>query len=161
MISHGFVSGAMFLCIGVLYDRLHSRNIADYGGVANTMPRFAALFMLFAMANAGLPATSGFVGEFFVILGAVQFNFWVAALASTTLILGAAYSLWMYKRVIFGAVANDNVAGLTDLNRREFWMLVVMAILVLLMGLYPKPVTDMTDASVDALLRHVAASKIR
>jgi len=161
MISHGFVSGAMFLCIGVLYDRLHSRNIADYGGVANTMPKFAALFMLFAMANAGLPATSGFVGEFFVILGAVQFNFWVAALASTTLIFGAAYSLWMYKRVIFGEVGNDHVAGLSDVNRREFWMLVVMAALVLLMGLYPKPVTDMTDASVDALLRHVAASKIR
>ena len=161
MISHGFVSGAMFLCIGVLYDRMHSRNIADYGGVANTMPKFAALFMLFAMANAGLPATSGFVGEFFVILGAVQFNFWVAALASTTLIFGAAYSLWMYKRVIFGAVANDSVAGLNDLSRREFWMLVVMAVMVLVMGLYPKPVTDMTDASVDALLRHVAASKAR
>ncbi|MFZ9508104.1 MAG: NADH-quinone oxidoreductase subunit M [Burkholderiaceae bacterium] len=161
MISHGFVSGAMFLCIGVLYDRMHSRNIADYGGVANTMPKFAALFMLFAMANAGLPATSGFVGEFFVILGAVQFNFWVAALAATTLIFGAAYSLWMYKRVIFGAVANDSVAGLGDLSRREFWMLVVMAVMVLVMGLYPKPVTDMTDASVDALLRHVAASKVR
>jgi len=161
MISHGFVSGAMFLCIGVLYDRMHSRNIADYGGVANTMPKFAALFMLFAMANAGLPATSGFVGEFFVILGAVQFNFWVAALAATTLIFGAAYSLWMYKRVIFGAVANDSVAGLGDLSRREFWMLVVMAVMVLVMGLYPKPVTDMTDASVDALLRHVAASKAR
>ncbi len=161
MISHGFVSGAMFLCIGVLYDRMHSRNIADYGGVANTMPKFAALFMLFAMANAGLPATSGFVGEFFVILGAVQFNFWIAALASTALIFGAAYSLWMYKRVIFGAVANDSVAGLNDLSRREFWMLVVMAIMVLVMGLYPKPVTDMTDASVDALLRHVAASKVR
>jgi NADH-quinone oxidoreductase subunit M len=161
MISHGFVSGAMFLCIGVLYDRMHSRNIADYGGVANTMPKFAALFMLFAMANAGLPATSGFVGEFFVILGAVQFNFWVAALAATTLIFGAAYSLWMYKRVLFGAVANDSVAGLGDLSRREFWMLVVMAVMVLVMGLYPKPVTDMTDASVDALLRHVAASKVR
>jgi NADH-quinone oxidoreductase subunit M len=161
MISHGFVSGAMFLCIGVLYDRMHSRNIADYGGVANTMPKFAALFMLFAMANAGLPATSGFVGEFFVILGAVQFNFWVAALAATTLVFGAAYSLWMYKRVIFGAVANDRVAGLGDLSRREFWMLVVMAVMVLVMGLYPKPVTDMTDASVDALLRHVAASKVR
>jgi NADH-quinone oxidoreductase subunit M len=161
MISHGFVSGAMFLCIGVLYDRMHSRNIADYGGVANTMPKFAALFMLFAMANAGLPATSGFVGEFFVIMGAVQFNFWIAALASTALIFGAAYSLWMYKRVIFGAVANDSVAGLNDLSRREFWMLVVMAIMVLVMGLYPKPVTDMTDASVDALLRHVAASKVR
>jgi NADH-quinone oxidoreductase subunit M len=161
MISHGFVSGAMFLCIGVLYDRMHSRNIADYGGVANTMPKFAALFMLFAMANAGLPATSGFVGEFFVIMGAVQFNFWIAALASTALIFGAAYSLWMYKRVIFGAVANDSVAGLNDLSRRELWMLVVMAIMVLVMGLYPKPVTDMTDASVDALLRHVAASKAR
>jgi NADH-quinone oxidoreductase subunit M len=161
MIAHGFVSGAMFLCIGVLYDRLHSRNIADYGGVANTMPRFAALFMLFAMANAGLPATAGFVGEFFVILGAVQFNFWVAALASTTLIFGAAYSLWMYKRVIFGPVANEGVAGLSDLNRREFWMLVLMAVMVLGMGLFPKPVTDMTDASVDALLRHVAASKLR
>jgi len=161
MISHGFVSGAMFLCIGVLYDRMHSRNIADYGGVANTMPKFAALFMLFAMANAGLPATSGFVGEFFVILGAVQFNFWVAALASTTLVFSAAYSLWMYKRVIFGAVANDNVAGLSDLTRREFWMLVVMALMVLVMGVFPKPVTDMTDASVDALLRHVASSKIR
>ena len=161
MISHGFVSGAMFLCIGVLYDRMHSRNIADYGGVANTMPKFAALFMLFAMANAGLPATSGFVGEFFVILGAVQFNFWVAALASTTLIFGAAYSLWMYKRVIFGSVANESVAGLSDLSRREFWMLLVMAVMVLVMGLDPKPVTDMTDASVDALLRHVAASKVR
>jgi NADH-quinone oxidoreductase subunit M len=161
MISHGFVSGAMFLCIGVLYDRLHSRNIADYGGVVNTMPKFAALFMLFAMANAGLPATSGFVGEFFVILGAVQYNFWVAALASTTLIFGAAYSLWMYKRVVFGEVANDAVAGLSDLNRREFWMLMLMAVLVLAMGIYPAPVTDMIDVSVDALLQHVAVSKLR
>ena len=161
MISHGFVSGAMFLCIGVLYDRLHSRNIADYGGVVNTMPKFAALFMLFAMANAGLPATSGFVGEFFVILGAVQYNFWVAALAATTLIFGAAYSLWMYKRVVFGEVANDAVAGLSDLNRREFWMLMLMAVLVLAMGIYPAPVTDMIDVSVDALLQHVAVSKLR
>jgi NADH-quinone oxidoreductase subunit M len=161
MISHGFVSGAMFLCIGVLYDRMHSRNIADYGGVVNTMPKFAALFMLFAMANSGLPATSGFVGEFFVILGAVQYNFWIAFLASTTLIFGAAYSLWMYKRVIFGEVANDHVAGLTDLNRREFWMLVLMAALVLLMGLYPKPFTDITEVSIDALLQHVSISKIR
>jgi NADH-quinone oxidoreductase subunit M len=161
MISHGFVSGAMFLCIGVLYDRMHSRNIADYGGVVNTMPRFAALFMLFAMANSGLPATSGFVGEFFVILGAVQYNFWIAFLASTTLIFGAAYSLWMYKRVIFGAVANDQVAGLQDLNRREFWMLMLMAALVLLMGLYPKPFTDLTEVSIDALLQHVSISKIR
>jgi NADH-quinone oxidoreductase subunit M len=161
MISHGFVSGAMFLCIGVLYDRMHSRNIADYGGVVNTMPKFAALFMLFAMANSGLPATSGFVGEFFVILGAVQYNFWVAFLASTTLIFGAAYSLWMYKRVMFGAVANEHVAGLTDLNRREFWMLMLMALLVLLMGLYPKPFTDITEASIDALLQHIQVSKIR
>jgi NADH-quinone oxidoreductase subunit M len=161
MISHGFVSGAMFLCIGVLYDRMHSRNIADYGGVVNTMPRFAALFMLFAMANSGLPATSGFVGEFFVILGAVQYNFWIALLASTTLILGAAYSLWMYKRVIFGAVANEQVAALQDLNRREFWMLVLMAALVLFMGLYPKPFTDLTEVSIDALLQHVSISKIR
>jgi len=161
MISHGFVSGAMFLCIGVLYDRVHSREIADYGGVVNTMPKFAALFMLFTMANAGLPATSGFVGEFMVILGAVEYNFWVAFLAALTLILGAAYSLWMYKRVIFGAVANDKVAGLKDLNTREFSMLLVMAVLVLAMGLYPKPFTDATNASVDKLLKHVAISKIQ
>jgi len=160
MISHGFVSGAMFLCIGVLYDRLHSRQIADYGGVVNTMPKFAALFMLFAMANSGLPGTSGFVGEFFVILGAVQFDFWVALAAASTLIWGAAYSLWMYKRVIFGAVANDRVAKMQDVGRREFWMLVAMALLVLGMGIYPKPVTDMTEASAKALLEHVAASKL-
>ena len=161
MISHGFVSGAMFLCIGVLYDRMHSRQIADYGGVVNTMPKFAALFMLFAMANSGLPGTSGFVGEFFVILGAVQFDFWVAFAAASTLVWGAAYSLWMYKRVIFGAVANDHVAKLEDIGRREFWMLTAMALLVLGMGVYPKPVTDMTEASVNALLEHVAVSKIK
>jgi len=161
MISHGFVSGAMFLCIGVLYDRVHSREIADYGGVENTMPKFAALFMLFTMANAGLPATSGFVGEFLVILGAVEFNFWVGFLAALTLVLGAAYSLWMYKRVIFGPVANEKVAGLKDLNTREFSMLLVMAVLVLAMGLYPKPFTDATNASVDKLLKHVAISKIQ
>lgn len=161
MISHGFVSGAMFLCIGVLYDRVHSREIADYGGVVNTMPKFAALFMLFTMANAGLPATSGFVGEFLVILGAVEFNFWVGFLAALTLVLGAAYSLWMYKRVIFGPVANEKVAGLKDLNTREFSMLLVMAVLVLAMGLYPKPFTDATNASVDKLLKHVAISKIQ
>ncbi len=161
LISHGFVSGAMFLCIGVLYDRMHSRRIADYGGVVNTMPKFSALFLLFAMANAGLPATSGFVGEFLVILGAVEYNFWIAFAAASTLILGAAYSLWMYKRVVFGAVANHHVAELKDVNRREFWMLVVMAITVLWMGLYPKPVTDMTDASVQALLKHVAVTKIK
>jgi NADH-quinone oxidoreductase subunit M len=160
MISHGFVSGAMFLCIGVMYDRLHSRRIADYGGVVNTMPRFAAFFLLFAMANCGLPATSGFVGEFLVILGAVKFNFWIAALAGTTLILGAAYSLWMYKRVVFGAVANEGVAGLSDLNRREFWLLAAMAVLVLGMGIFPRPVTDLTDASVGALIERATTSKI-
>ena len=161
MISHGFISGAMFLCIGVLYDRMHSRNIADYGGVVNTMPRFAALFMLFSMANSGLPATSGFVGEFMVILGAVQYNFWVGFGAAVTLILGAAYSLWMYKRVVFGAVANEHVAQLKDVDRREFWMLMVMAALVLYMGVFPRPFTDLTDASVDALLQHVSQSKIK
>ena len=144
-----------------MYDRLHSRNIADYGGVVNTMPKFAALFMLFSMANSGLPGTSGFVGEFLVILGAVEYNFWIGFAAATTLILGAAYSLWMYKRVVFGAVANDKVAGLTDIGRREFWMLVAVALAVLWMGVYPKPVTDMTDASVAKLLEHVSISKVR
>lgn len=161
MISHGFISGAMFLCIGVLYDRMHSRNIADYGGVVNTMPRFAALFMLFSMANSGLPATSGFVGEFMVILGAVEYNFWIGFAAATTLILGAAYSLWMYKRVVFGDVANGSVATLKDVDRREFWMLTAMAALVLYMGLHPKPFTDVTDASVEALLQHVSQTKIK
>jgi NADH-quinone oxidoreductase subunit M len=160
MISHGFVSGAMFLCIGVMYDRLHSRNIADYGGVVNTMPRFAAFLMLFTMANCGLPATSGFVGEFLVILGAVQFNFMVGLVAASTLILGAAYSLWMYKRVIFGAVASQGVRGLHDIDGREFLMLAVLAVAVLAMGLYPKPFTDPLQKSVAALLEHVAASKI-
>ncbi len=160
MISHGFVSGAMFLCIGVLYDRMHSRNIADYGGVVRTMPKFAAFFMLFAMANAGLPGTSGFVGEFMVILGAVQFNFWVAFLAATTLILGAAYTLWMYKRVVFGAVANDHVAQLQDINGREFAFLAVLALCVLAMGVYPFPFTEVMHASVNELLRHVAVSKL-
>jgi len=140
---------------------MHSRRISDYGGVVNTMPKFAALFMLFAMANSGLPATSGFVGEFLVILGAVQYNFWIAFAAASTLVFGAAYSLWMYKRVIFGAVANEHVGQLQDLSRREFWMLVAMAVTVLWMGLYPKPVTDMTDASVRALLEHVAVKKIK
>jgi NADH-quinone oxidoreductase subunit M len=160
MISHGFVSGAMFLCIGVLYDRMHSRRIADYGGVVNTMPKFAALFMLFAMANSGLPATSGFVGEFMVILGAVKYNFWIAAIASTTLIFGAAYSLWMYKRVVFGEIANDEVRHLKDVDAREFWMLAALAVAVLVMGLWPKPFTDVSEASVRALLDHVAISKI-
>ncbi len=160
MISHGFVSGAMFFCIGVMYDRMHSRDIADYGGVVNTMPKFAAFFMLFVMANAGLPATSGFVGEFMVILGAVQYNFWIALVAGTTLVLGAAYSLWMYKRVIFGEVANKHVADLVDVNRREFAILTLLAASVLWMGLYPKPVTDLMDASVAQLLKHVAVSKL-
>lgn len=155
MISHGFVSGAMFLCIGVLYDRVHSRQIADYGGVVNTMPKFAAFFMLFAMANAGLPATSGFVGEFTVILGAMQKSFLIAFLAAITLILGAAYTLWMYKRVVFGEVANEKVAGLTDINRREFFFLALLALCVLAMGLYPFPFTDVMHASVDNLLGHV------
>jgi NADH-quinone oxidoreductase subunit M len=160
MLSHGFVSAAMFLCVGVLYDRVHSRQIADYGGVVNTMPRFAAFMMLFAMANAGLPATSGFVGEFMVILAAVSVNFWLAAAAAVTLILGAAYTLWMYKRVIFGAVANDNVAKLTDLSRREFWLLAAVAAAVLLMGVWPKPFLDVMDATVVDLLAHVAKSKL-
>ena len=161
MISHGFISGAMFLCIGVLYDRMHSRRISDYGGVANTMPKFAALFMFFAMANSGLPATSGFVGEFMVILGAVQFNFWVGLISATTLILGAAYSLWMYKRVVFGAVANDQVKALKDIDARELSMLSLLAIAVLVMGLWPRPVTDVSEASVRALLQHVAVSKVK
>jgi NADH-quinone oxidoreductase subunit M len=160
MISHGFVSGAMFLCIGVMYDRMHSRDIADYGGVVNTMPRFAAFMMLFAMANCGLPGTSGFVGEFYVILGAVKYNFWIGFAAATTLILGAAYSLWMYKRVIFGEVANERVAELADIGRREFLMLALVAAAVLWMGLYPKPFTDLMGASVADLLAHVGQSKI-
>ena len=159
MISHGFVSGAMFLCIGVLYDRMHSRQIADYGGVVNTMPKFAALFVLFSLANCGLPATSGFVGEFMVILGAVKFNFWIGLLAATALIFGAAYSLWLVKRVVFGAIANHHVAQLTDLNKREFFMLGVLAVAVIAMGLYPAPFTDAMQVSVADLLKHVAISK--
>ena len=161
MLSHGFVSGAMFFCIGVMYDRVHSRQIADYGGVVNTMPKFAALFMLFSMANAGLPATSGFVGEFMVILGAVKFNFWVAFAAASSMVVGAAYTLWMYKRVIFGDVANHHVAELSDINGREFLILGVLAICTLWMGLYPQPFTEVMHASVNDLLRHVAISKIQ
>ncbi len=160
MISHGFVSGAMFLCIGVLYDRVHSREIAAYGGVANTMPKFAAFAMLFSMANCGLPGTAGFVGEWMVILGAVKANFWVGAAAATALIFGAAYSLWMIKRVYFGEVANDHVRELQDLNAREFMMLAVLAVAVLAMGLYPKPFTDVMHVSVTELLQHVAQSKL-
>ena len=160
MISHGFVSGAMFLCIGVLYDRVHSREIAAYGGVANTMPKFAAFAVLFSMANCGLPGTAGFVGEWMVILGAVKANFWIAAAAATALIFGAAYSLWMVKRVYFGDVANDDVRDLQDLNAREFTMLAVLAVAVLAMGLYPKPFTDVMHVSVTELLKHVAQSKL-
>jgi len=150
----------MFLCIGVLYDRVHSREIASYGGVANTMPRFAAFAVLFAMANAGLPGTAGFVGEWMVILGAVQYNFWIAALAATTLVFGAAYTLWMVKRVYFGDVANDSVKVLADINGREFLMLALLAAAVLWMGLYPKPFTDVMNVSVTELLRHVAVPKL-
>ncbi|MBX9849068.1 MAG: NADH-quinone oxidoreductase subunit M, partial [Rhodocyclaceae bacterium] len=160
MISHGFVSGAMFLCIGVLYDRLHSRQIADYGGVVNVMPKFAAFFLLFSMANSGLPATSGFVGEFMVILGAVKYNFWIGFAAATTLIVGAAYTLWMYKRVVFGEITNPHVAEMSDINSREFLILDILAIAVLAMGLYPYPFTDVMHASVDNLLKHVAVSKL-
>ena len=160
MISHGFVSGALFLCIGVLYDRMHSRNIADYGGVAHKMPVFAAFFMLFAMANVGLPGTSGFVGEFMVIMGAVKANFWYAFLAATTLIFGAAYTLWMFKRVIFGAVANHHVAELTDITLREKVIFVVLAFAVLGMGLYPLPFSEIMHVSVSDFLAHVARSKL-
>lgn len=160
MISHGFVSGAMFLCIGVLYDRLHSRQIADYGGVVNTMPKFAAFFVLFSMANAGLPATSGFIGEFMVILGSVQYNFVIGIFAGTALILGAAYSLWLVKRVVFGEVGNENVAQLTDLNTREFFMLGVLAIAVIWMGVYPAPISDAIQTSVGDLLKHASISKL-
>jgi NADH-quinone oxidoreductase subunit M len=160
MISHGFVSAAMFLCVGVLYDRMHTHLIADFGGVANTMPRFAAFMMLFSMANAGLPATSGFVGEFLVILASVKVNFWIAFLAATSLILGAAYTLWMYKRVIYGEVANAHVRALQDLNRREFWLLATLATAVLVMGVWPKPFVDVMHVSVTELLAHVAKSKL-
>jgi len=160
MISHGFVSGALFLCVGVLYDRLHSRQIADYGGVVNTMPVFAAFFMLFAMANSGLPGTSGFVGEFLVILGAMKVSFWYAALAATTLMLGAAYTLWMYRRVVFGAVANSGVASLKDINAREIFVLTVLAVAVLAMGLWPHPMSEVLHNSVNDLLAHVAQSKL-
>ena len=160
MISHGFVSGALFLCVGVLYERMHSRQIDDYGGVVNSMPVFAAFFMLFAMANAGLPGTSGFVGEFLVTLSAVKVNFWYAALAATTLIFGAAYTLWMYKRVVFGAVANAQVAALKDIGAREGLILALLAAAVLGMGLYPQPMSEVLHISVGDLLAHVAQSKL-
>src|SRR5574343_1452723 len=160
MIAHGFVSGAMFLSIGVLYDRVHSREIAAYGGVVNTMPKFAAFALLFSMANCGLPGTAGFVGEWMVILGAVKANFWIGLLAATALIFGAAYTLWMFKRVYLGPVGNDNVKALTDIDSREILVLAVLGIAVLAMGLYPRPFTDVMDASVTELLRHVAQSKL-
>lgn len=160
MIAHGFVSAAMFLSIGVLYDRMHSREIASYGGVVNTMPKFSAFALLFAMANCGLPGTAGFVGEWMVILGAIKYNFWVGFAASSALIFGAAYTLWMVKRVYLGPVANDNVKELTDINSREFVMLALLAIAVLAMGIFPKPFTDVMDVSVAELLKHVAISKL-
>jgi NADH-quinone oxidoreductase subunit M len=160
MISHGFISAAMFLCVGVLYDRVHSREIASYGGVANKMPVFSAFFVLFAMANSGLPGTSGFIGEFMVILGAIKVNFWYAFLAATTLIFGAAYTLWMVKRVIYGGVANHHVAELQDVNRRELVFLVLLAVAVLWMGVHPKPLGDVMNPTLLELLRHVAQSKI-
>jgi len=160
MISHGFISGALFLCVGVMYDRLHSRQIADYGGVVNTMPKFAALMVFFALANAGLPGTSGFVGEFLVILSSFKANFWYAALAATTLVLGAAYTLWMVKRVIFGAVANEGVASLEDLNGREFLVLGLLAIFVLGLGLWPAPLVDVMAATVENLVNHITQTKL-
>ena len=160
MVSHGFVSAAMFMCIGVMYDRLHTRNIADYGGVVNRMPIFAAFFLLFAMANSGLPATSGFVGEFMVIMGALQVNFWAAFAAATTLIFGAAYTLWMYKRVVFGDVANSHVAEMEDVNKREFLILAILAVMVLGMGLYPEMFVKVMHVSVNDLIAHVAQSKL-
>ena len=160
MLAHGFVSGAMFLCIGVLYDRVHSREISSYGGVVSTMPKFAAFGLFFAMANCGLPATAGFVGEWMVILGAVKFNFWIGFGAATALISGAAYTLWMFKRVYLGPVTNDDVKGLTDINAREFLMLGLLAVATLYMGLFPKPFTDVMNSSVADLLVHVAKSKL-
>jgi len=160
MVSHGFISAAMFLCVGVLYDRMHSRQIADYGGVVNTMPMFAAFAVLFAMANSGLPGTSGFVGEFMVILGAVEFNFWVAFLAATTLIFGAAYTLWMTKRVFYGEVANSHVAELKDINAREFLILGVLALLVIAVGVYPQSISEIVQTTSTGFLKHMETSKL-
>jgi NADH-quinone oxidoreductase subunit M len=160
MISHGLISAAMFMCVGVMYDRLHSREIADYGGVVNTMPVFAAFIVLFALANAGLPGTSGFVGEFLVILASFKASFWIAFLAATTLILGAAYTLWMVKRVVFGAVTNAGVAGLTDINRREAFILAVLTLAVLLLGLWPAPLVNMIESSAVSLTAHILESKL-
>ncbi|MDH3420553.1 MAG: NADH-quinone oxidoreductase subunit M [Gammaproteobacteria bacterium] len=160
MISHGLISGALFLCVGVMYDRLHSREISAYGGVVNTMPKFAALMVFFALANAGLPGTSGFVGEFFVIIGTFHASFWLAFLAATTLVLGAAYTLWLVKRVVFGDVTNDGVASLQDIGAREFFMLAVLAIAVLLLGVWPMPLVELMESSLGNLLIHVGQSKL-
>jgi NADH-quinone oxidoreductase subunit M len=160
MVSHGFISGAMFLCVGVLYDRLHSREISSYGGVVHTMPVFGALMVFFAMANAGLPGTSGFVGEFMVILASFRADVWYAFLAATTLILGAAYTLWMVKRVVFGPVANENVAALKDVNGRELFVLGSLAVAVLVLGLWPAPLIEVMDASIQNLVQQIAVSKI-
>ena len=160
MVSHGLISGAMFLCVGVLYDRMHSRQIADYGGVANTMPKFAAFMVLFSMANAGLPGTSGFVGEFMVIIASFKANFWYAFLAASTLVLGAAYTLWMVKRVLYGEVANNKVAELQDLNQREFIVLGVLAVAVLFLGLWPAPLVDMMNVTIEQLIQQAGHSKL-
>ncbi len=160
MISHGLISAAMFLCVGVLYDRVHSREIADYGGVANTMPMFAAMMVFFAMANAGLPGTSGFVGEFMVIIASFKANFWFAFLAASTLVLGAAYTLWMIKRVLYGEVANDNVAALKDLNSHEFLVLAILVLSVLIIGLWPAPLVDMMNVTIEQLIEQVGRSKL-
>jgi NADH-quinone oxidoreductase subunit M len=160
MISHGFISGALFLCVGVMYDRVHSREISAYGGVVNTMPHFAAFMMLFAMANSGLPGTSGFVGEFLVILSSYQASFWIAFLAATKLILGAAYTLWMYKRVIFGDIANDNVAKLEDINSRETFILALLAVAVLLFGLWPAPLFEVMHPTLQHLFEHILQSRV-
>jgi len=161
MVSHGFISGALFLCVGMMYDRMHSRQIGDYGGVINTMPKFAAFMVLFALANAGLPGTSGFVGEFFVILASFKAGFWYAFLAATTLVVGAAYTLWLVKRVIFGAVANEQVAALTDIGRREFLVLSLVASGVLVIGLWPQPLTDVMMPSIEYLVSHITQSKLQ
>lgn len=160
MVSHGLVSGALFFCVGVLYDRLHSREIDAYGGVANTMPRFAALMVLFAMANAGLPGTSGFVGEFLVILASFRANPWFAFLAATTLILGAAYTLWMVKRVLYGEVANEGVAGLEDIGRRETLVLGILAAAILVLGVWPAPLLDVMGPTIENLLELMVRSKL-
>jgi len=160
MVSHGFISGAMFLSVGVMYDRMHSRQIADYGGVVNTMPVFAAFMVFFSMANAGLPGTSGFVGEFMVILASFKANFWIAFLAATTLILGAAYTLWLVKRVVFGDIANDNVRALKDIGKREFLIMALLAIAILALGLYPDPLVNVMHPTISNLLQHISVSKL-